>query len=1469
MPPKTAPTPNIIGIYGLPGAGKTTILSQLRLTGDTSPAHYDYYEGSEVIDSIVDGGLAAFKQLPHADKQRHRATAIRNIGDEARRSSKSAIVAGHFMLPVPSGESDDDLDTELQDVHTDADLATFTHIIYLKADPEAVCRQRARDQKRARKALPAGELRRWQDEEMRGLFELCIVHGIVFAVVVAAEGREVRRIADLCAFWSIGEEGNVDAALERVRKGVDEARLERAKAIVVFDADRTLAPYDSGVMFADEADADGYLGHEDDKMGGVLKRVFSGPLGYSHRAFQQVSAIFEGLVYRTAYSLELQGVYDTTCQLVADDIRMYQDMIIQLGQLTWKPEILPVVVTCGVGRVWEKVLERENLHVPVIGGGRVKDGYVVTPEVKAAVVDWLATTGCDGRREVLVYGDSPLDIPMMTRADHAFVVVGDEKTRSSTMDAELDKAVRAKAFRKSKSKKFHTRFWQVLMTSRSTPRPGLPITELEWPQECAVLQKPSRLCSLKTSIADLVETTKRRGKELCKMDELECHSYSYYSDSSICNSSYSSIGQYTVLGYEPHHNDNIPFYVACPSASKLLSSPMRDASVAGPALQEAHVQAGRYMATHLVSEVLGVEEYSIPHVQGMDTIGHRLRDEASTVIVAMMRGGEPMARGVHQVFPLARFLHAKQPTELDRRDISASVANILLVDSVVNTGESIREFVEHIRRFNSKAEIVVVAGVVQSGAIELADGGEASLRGVFVGHGNVRMVALRLSENKYTGNGGTDTGCMVLFNPSPSTTVRAGQFYSVRTKRSFRGSAAGMDFGKAVGTACATFAVTNIDDIFVLVTFFAESSTSKTLTPLRITIGQYVGFTAIIIVSMIGFGAAFLLPTEPIGFLGLLPILLGVWWLSALIFPGRDDDDDDPTLPDDSAAGASSTVGIFTLVGIKSILKVASITVINGADNISTYIPLFSQAKGTEIAVYVVTYYILLGVWCLAAFLIMKQRHILRIAQKYASIAVPFLYMGLGIFIIVESECYPWSIERIDDGLATHPGRIIMGVVTTVVLLCCIGAMLWMRWRKRAKPQPEEAEGTGQGGSEVAPVASREQQLAQDGKGEPSRPPKVDGTDEGPTRVENMPCFGKKKKKDEDKDGDEKKDATASNKYFIDYLIYFLPVFVVIFDALCLAGCVGTSPGIPTLYLVTIAQPPTQLSGLELSIGYFGICAKPPGGDLTCQLSKNPTPRVLAEKLGLDNSEATLIQLETAKSIQDKVFVPIFPAAAGGFLVGLLYLAFLWLELWWSKKKATKKATKKVDDDHGARHARHALSSAKRGGGGDNLPTEQTLRGKRAAYMMRRGALGLLWGSTALTLMVAMSTSMVVVALEAADRGMQRGGHVEGLQWAAAVMQTIFVVRMAFVNRRRGAQDIQQDAELGRAAGSAAAPGSGAGRSPQKLGGRTVARSPHDPGRSSHNPGARTAARSPHDPGRSPHNPGARSEARQPYRDED
>ncbi|KAL7800505.1 cadmium resistance transporter domain-containing protein [Trichoderma afarasin] len=240
-----------------------------------------------------------------------------------------------------------------------------------------------------------------------------------------------------------------------------------------------------------------------------------------------------------------------------------------------------------------------------------------------------------------------------------------------------------------------------------------------------------------------------------------------------------------------------------------------------------------------------------------------------------------------------------------------------------------------------------------------------------------------------------------------------------------------MQFGAIVGEACATFAITNIDDLFVLVTFNAEAATSKVITPFRITLGQFIGFNVIIAISMIGFGISLVLPDEPIGFLDLLPILLGIWKFCHLFFPE-----------------SKEHAEISTAALMKGILKVALITIMNGGDNIGTYIPLFAQVERAAIAVYIVVYYILLAVWRLAASLVMRQRHVLALVQKYIDYVIPLLYTSLGIFIIIKSDCYPWTIRQINDSTAS-PGQGTMAGVTTFILLAAACAMAWATVAKR------------------------------------------------------------------------------------------------------------------------------------------------------------------------------------------------------------------------------------------------------------------------------------------------------------------------------------------------------------------------------------------------------------------------------------
>lgn len=139
----------------------------------------------------------------------------------------------------------------------------------------------------------------------------------------------------------------------------------------------------------------------------------------------------------------------------------------------------------------------------------------------------------------------------------------------------------------------------------------------------------------------------------------------------------------------------------------------RDASISGPALREAHGLVGQYLATEFVTQLIGLQEYTIPHVQGHQTTGHRLRNEEQTSIVALMRGGEAMAFGVNMVFPQAMFIHASSPPDLKVHHVDQQ-RTIILVDSVVNSGKTLMRFIQHVHGLQANVRIVVVAGVIQA-----------------------------------------------------------------------------------------------------------------------------------------------------------------------------------------------------------------------------------------------------------------------------------------------------------------------------------------------------------------------------------------------------------------------------------------------------------------------------------------------------------------------------------------------------------------------------------------------------------------------------------------------------------------------------------------------------------------------------------------------------------------------------------
>src|SRR5213596_3440506 len=78
-------------------------------------------------------------------------------------------------------------------------------------------------------------------------------------------------------------------------------------------------------------------------------------------------------------------------------------------------------------------------------------------------------------------------------------------------------------------------------------------------------------------------------------------------------------------------------------------------------------------------------------------------------------------------------------------------------------------------------------------------------------------------------------------------------------------------FISALMTGAVAFSATNIDDIVFLTIFFSQASCRW-----HVVIGQYLGFTALVLVSLIGFFGGQVLPHEWLRLFGVAPIAIGI-----------------------------------------------------------------------------------------------------------------------------------------------------------------------------------------------------------------------------------------------------------------------------------------------------------------------------------------------------------------------------------------------------------------------------------------------------------------------------------------------------------------------------------------------------------------------------------------------------------------
>ena len=188
-------------------------------------------------------------------------------------------------------------------------------------------------------------------------------------------------------------------------------------------------------------------------------------------------------------------------------------------------------------------------------------------------------------------------------------------------------------------------------------------------------------------------------------------------------------------------------------------------------------------------------------------------------------------------------------------------------------------------------------------------------------------------------------------------------------------------------SAIAVYISTSIDYLFILLIIFSQAYTQKGLR--QIYFGQYLGTGILVAISLF---AAYVLNFIPqdwmIGLLGLIPIYLGI-----RVAMGSEEEAEEEEVVEKLESRGSNRL----------FWTVALITIASGGDNLGIYIPYFTSLSVSEIVLAIVVFAILIAVLCYISYRLAKISFISETLEKYERIIVPIVFIGLGIFIMLEN----------------------------------------------------------------------------------------------------------------------------------------------------------------------------------------------------------------------------------------------------------------------------------------------------------------------------------------------------------------------------------------------------------------------------------------------------------------------------------
>ena len=196
-------------------------------------------------------------------------------------------------------------------------------------------------------------------------------------------------------------------------------------------------------------------------------------------------------------------------------------------------------------------------------------------------------------------------------------------------------------------------------------------------------------------------------------------------------------------------------------------------------------------------------------------------------------------------------------------------------------------------------------------------------------------------------------------------------------------------------TSIILYSGTAVDLLIILMLFFAKRKSRKDI--INIYLGQFLGSVSLIFLSLLfAFVLNYIPSKEILGLLGLIPIFLG---LKVLLLG---DSDGEAIAKDGLRKDNKNLIFLVAMITFASC----------GADNIGVFVPYFTTLNLANLIVTLLTFLVMIYLLVFSAQKLAQVPSVGEILEKYSRWFIAVVYLGLGIYILIENNSFDilWNI---------------------------------------------------------------------------------------------------------------------------------------------------------------------------------------------------------------------------------------------------------------------------------------------------------------------------------------------------------------------------------------------------------------------------------------------------------------------------